>query len=147
MHYKSTLQDLAILRDPTADPVERSSSLGALAFDGFAEVEPIAWELTEHEILRGTAIKRLLMNFFDSPRAEEYMKRAIEALLHDPEWGVRLDAAFGLLWYAIHRPEACERVMMELARRVADDKDESNVRHRCYEDLLKLASRGRSYWS
>lgn len=134
-HKKSTSEDLQMLHDESADPVERSSAIARLVADGFNNFEETLVELLNHPhfILRGEAIKVLLSKW----RLAKYMNHAVRMLHADSEWSVRADAAYSMSSFTQRTGKQRELVTKELVRCLLQDEDWATQKS-CYEELVKL---------
>lgn len=142
--FKSSPADDLLVRDKTARPVDRTSAITRLVFDGFNDIEPLLADMLKDDsyLLRAQAVKALIGSWGRS----EYLNDAKRLLRSDPEWLVRSDAAFALSQYAQKHREQQQYIAEELARQLVQDGD-SEVQKNCYQELLRLLAPDRDWLS
>lgn len=133
--FKSKETDLSAAFDEKIDPVERSSAIARLRFDGFREIEPILIRLLQHPsfLLRRDAVVTLV-GFWHKLT---HLETALRLLAEDADEAVRSGAAFALGEFVVKTNTNKERVLPALVKHLKNEKHYA-VQEECYKSALKI---------
>ena len=139
MIKKAEPGDDLLLRDPTADILDRIGALNRLATDRHLDVEPIAagWLTHEMSIVREEAIQALLTYL----TLEKYVDVALRMLHEDPAWQSRSQAASSLAFFARTTGKRRPEIANALAKAALHDPHRRVV-EKAYFGVDFVVSRG-----
>lgn len=135
--YKSTPEDEQLVRDDSADPLERETSIKRLAYDQIYEMEATFARLIKDSspYVKGAALNALLAYW----KKSQYIDDAICVLRQDESPTSREKAAFALSQF-LNRNDAAKdyekRIVSELVRALTHD-DDFGVQEVCYQEIVK----------
>ena len=139
--FKSKPDDLSVAMSEKTDPVERSSAIARLRFDGCAELEPLLAKLLRHQsfLLRRDAIVTLV-GFW---KKTEFVETARQMLAEDADETVRSGAAYALAEYVAETGTSKQNVLASLSKQLKRETQFS-AQEACYKALLKLVAPNRT---
>ena len=126
--------DVQLVRDESADPVDRASAMMRLAVDGHWEMIDLAdqWLARDELELRVEAVG-LLVGYW---KLEDRIPITIEHLKHDPHTDVRSRAAAALVDFLNRTGKHRDRILKVLVHQLQNDTDYLVQRY-AYELLLR----------
>lgn len=135
--FKSKPEDLAIAASEKTDPVERSSAIARLRFDGCTEIEPLLVKLLRHQsfLLRRDAVVTLV-GFW---KKSEFVDSALQLLQNDTDESVRSGAAYALSEFVADTGMNKQSVLEGLSKQLKRET-QCGTQEACYRALLKLVA-------
>lgn len=132
---KSRPPDVAVLRDPAADAVDRAAALSRLTSDRRFDLEPEIRALLDapQPMLRSEALMTLVGRWW----RDEHVDAAVDRLHHDPDPDVRRNAASALGLFVNRTGRRRDELLRALVAALHRDPDRL-TRRRVYEQLLRI---------
>jgi len=138
---KARPNDEALLRDPSADTVDRASALSRLTSDRRLDLEPEIRRLLDapQPMLRSEALLALVGRWW----RDEHVDAAVAHLRRDPDPTVRRDAATALGLFVHRTGRRRDELARALVAALREDPDQL-TRRRVYGELLRILAPGQT---